>query len=396
MRKTVVIRVALAGLLGGAAGAPGRDIPVYREYTQPISFYDEQGERTTFAAVAPDLAMWQAVRGQQAQDAMLGKETPLTFGFISAGAIYRQERALPGKLSVPVSARDNRSGQRNTSGRNWLVKSLSLPSLGQSSSNAAAAAISGNEDQDTGWGWLANDVAQASGDSSQAAILPEDLLNDAEEANPLARQQNALADQANPFRRAEAGTAAGQPGDAETKADSTAGTDGARTDPLSAGTSARETPTQADARQPNPNDFGAADSYRAVAAPELPQTRQLIDQYKTEIRSDFTAIRSSLTPSASGAGEGASLVRSDRAVMDLTAGAAATAGRSDWGWNTPAARGMSPVAGGAAWGGGWNIQGTGEGLWPQVKSPTESVVPVSTPRATPSAISSGGYKPAWY
>ena len=396
MRKTVVIRVALAGLLGCAAGAPGRDIPVYREYTQPISFYDEQGERTTFDALAPDQALWQSVRGRQAQEAMLGKETPLTFGFISAGAIYRQERALPGKLSVPVAARENRNGQRNSSERNWLVKSLSLPSLGQSSSNVAAAAIAGNEDNDNGWGWLANDVAQSSGDSDPSAILPEDLLNDAGEVNPLARQQNALADQANPFRRAEAETAAGQPGDAETKADSTAGANGPRTDSLSVDAVARETPTQADARQPNQNDFGAADSYRAVAVPELPQTRQLIDQYKTEFRSDFTALRTSLTPPAPGADEGASLANSDRAVMDLTAGAAAPAGRSDWGWNTPASSGLGQPDAGTVWGGGWNIQGTGGGLWSQVKSPPEPVVPVSTPRASPPVISSGGYKPAWY
>ena len=56
------MRAALAGWIACAGGAaPGRDIPVYREYTLPISFYDEQGERAVSAALAPDRVENQSV-----------------------------------------------------------------------------------------------------------------------------------------------------------------------------------------------------------------------------------------------------------------------------------------------------------------------------------------------
>ena len=45
MRKCHVMRAALACLLGAAGSAPGREIPVYREYTVPISFAAAPGER---------------------------------------------------------------------------------------------------------------------------------------------------------------------------------------------------------------------------------------------------------------------------------------------------------------------------------------------------------------
>ena len=56
MRNRPVMRLALAGWLAAAAVAAARGIPVYREYTVPISFVDESAAEFAAAELCSGLA----------------------------------------------------------------------------------------------------------------------------------------------------------------------------------------------------------------------------------------------------------------------------------------------------------------------------------------------------
>ena len=156
----ILVRLAMAGLwLGGAAGAAGRDIPVYREYSRPIAFYDDQGELIGNGK-APDVHARRALRDAPAQENLLGKETLLDIAF-PAGSFLRDSAAPKLSQPDPAAMEQNsyrRRNRREGASRNWLAGSLSLPSLGQTSSNAAASAL-GMAEEESNWGWLAGDVA---------------------------------------------------------------------------------------------------------------------------------------------------------------------------------------------------------------------------------------------
>ena len=152
MSNLHVMRAALAvGCAALAGAAAGRDVPVYRECTVPIAFYDEQGERASFGAVAPDLAALRTVKDAQAQAALLGKEAVVELDFVRGGSAFGAAAPVPGKL-IPFGAENEpRRSKSSKSDRNWLAKSLALPSLGQTETNAALAALS-TDDDESGWG----------------------------------------------------------------------------------------------------------------------------------------------------------------------------------------------------------------------------------------------------
>jgi len=189
MKKGDVMRAALVVLLGWAAGAPGRDVPVYREYTQPISFYDDSGERTVFGAGAPDLEAIQLVRDAKAQEGLMGKETVLDLNFGKGGSVFGASAPVAGKMAPQVGGgEERRRGSKNEPDRNWLAKSLLLPSLGQANSNAAAMAVSAAEGE-SGWGWLADDLSGQPGEAVEDWLEPE-------ESDPLALPEDGRTDPA--------------------------------------------------------------------------------------------------------------------------------------------------------------------------------------------------------
>ncbi|NLG36149.1 MAG: hypothetical protein GX548_12430 [Lentisphaerae bacterium] len=144
-----------AGLLGCALGASGRSLPVYREYTRPIVFYDDMGRRTEFDGIAPDVAARQMLRDAPAQESLLGKETILEMTMQSGGMAFGA-KSSPAPMPVPSGEGERRREGEDT-GRNWLLHSLTLPSLGQASSNVAQSAI--RQEGESSWGWLADEIS---------------------------------------------------------------------------------------------------------------------------------------------------------------------------------------------------------------------------------------------
>ena len=159
MNPRVARMVAVASLLGCVAGAWGRVLPVHREYTQSIVFYDERGQREDWSGSAPDLAALQSLRSLKAQEGLLGKETLLDMSFRSGGQVFGNSSKSAGG-AMPFRDVEESRGKREKQGDNWLVQSLSLPGIGQVSSNAALSAMNA-DGRESGWGWLADEVAVA-------------------------------------------------------------------------------------------------------------------------------------------------------------------------------------------------------------------------------------------
>ena len=160
------MRAALAGLLGCVLGAPGREIPVYREYTQPISFYGEDGEREEFHAAGLDQSMLRSLKDAQAREGMMGRETLLEMTMVSGDPVFGKS-AAPAGMGMPIASGAGEGGRRKKDGdgQNWLAKSLVLPSLGQTPTNAAMTAMSAGG-KESSWGWLAGEVAAQGGQAS--------------------------------------------------------------------------------------------------------------------------------------------------------------------------------------------------------------------------------------
>ena len=358
MRNRPVMRLALAGWLAAAAAAAARGIPVYREYTVPISFAAGSAADAAAAAVgAPDLAARRDLRDAPSREALLGKETLLDLGLRAAPA--RGDAApVPGKLSPPVVA-ERRRGSKDKDDRNWLAGSLTLPTLGQTASNAAAAVIAPDAKESVR-GWLADEVAKAaaSPDSSQ-----EQWLQELQGADPFARDPAAAALVAGAGSPAASGSA--PPSESAVKRNMQAQTAPAAQDSGRA------------AAWPARTDLGGTGLPResASAAGGMNQTRQLIAEYTGAARPDFAALRNALVqgkPLASGG---------DKSAVSAGGFGAATFG------GTPS----SPSS---SWQGGWRGAGTGAALTPRTEPLPAPVVPASA--APRPAAASGGYKPAWY
>ncbi len=358
MRNRPVMRLALAGWLAAAAAAAARGIPVYREYTVPISFAAGSAADAAAAAVgAPDLAARRDLRDAPSREALLGKETLLDLGLRAAPA--RGDAApVPGKLSPPVVA-ERRRGSKDKDDRNWLAGSLTLPTLGQTASNAAAAVIAPDAKESVR-GWLADEVAKAaaSPDSSQ-----EQWLQELQGADPFARDPAAAALVAGAGSPAASGSA--PPSESAVKRNMQAQTAPAAQDSGRA------------AAWPARTDLGGTGLPResASAAGGMNHTRQLIAEYTGAARPDFAALRNALVqgkPLASGG---------DKSAVSAGGFGAATFG------GTPS----SPSS---SWQGGWRGAGTGAALTPRTEPLPAPVVPASA--APRPAAASGGYKPAWY
>ena len=381
MSNLHVMRAALAvGCAALAGTAAGRDVPVYRECTVPIAFYDEQGERASFVAVAPDLAALRTVKDAQAQAALLGKEAVVELDFVRGGSAFGAAAPVPGKL-IPFGAEnESRRSQSSQADRNWLAKSLALPSLGQTETNTALAALATDGGDESGWGWLADEVTDA---PEEKGRLPNDVLADAQEVNPLEAQEKALAAAANPFPGGSA--AARQKTEAPSDAAGAFPADVSGRD-LPSRSAAAEMPRR-DWTENGRADIGAAQDYRAPsAAGEMAQTRKILADFSAAARPDFAALRDSLL-GASGAAPAAvppaKLVAPVRADATL-GGATRAAGTADFGFSS--GRGAA-----TPWQGGWNPSaGSRRSL-----ATSEMPAPVATPPATRPGLGSGGYKPAW-
>ena len=162
------MRWMLAGWAGLAGVAGGREVPVHREYTKPVVIYDESGARVARGGGVPDREAWLFVREAKALEGLVGKETLLTMTLGHGGSV------LQGGETVPMAPQMMVEGGRREKGEskgNWLVQSLTIPSMGQNASNAAVSAMSIGE-VESGWGWLADEVSKAAWGIEQSAELP--------------------------------------------------------------------------------------------------------------------------------------------------------------------------------------------------------------------------------
>ena len=367
------MRAALACLLGAAGGAPGREVPVYREYTVPISFADEPEERTVADAGAPDLVALRSIRDVQAREALMGKETLLGVSFSGGSSVFGQQAPVPGKMAPPTGGDDGRRKKRNESSQNWLVKSLSLPALGQATSNTATTVLSveGNE---SGWGWLVDEVAKSSGG---AARSQEEVISEAEESNPFLRDRAAAL--------AQAGNAEALPNNSVPKENA----DPDRYWPNRNALSGTE-PVRPGRSGQALADFSAPKDYRvsAAAAGGMSQTRELIAGFSGGARPDFASLRESLAGAAANPSDGEKIVPSNLGADLFSSESRLSAGSG----GVPTRSGA-----GASWQGEWSASGVEASVLPRLETPATTAVPASTPVSAPRpGFSSGGYKPAWY
>lgn len=393
----------LAGLLGGGAGAAGRGIPVYREYTRPVVFYDETGQRAEWEETAPDRAARQALRETQAQEALMGKETLLEMS-LGSGANLFGDRESPPAMVVPAPLSPmNRSRRRQeASRRNWLAESLEMPALGQSASNAAPGALM-DAAQESGWDGLDNDA------SGSAALDPPSLELQMDEGGLIRElpdwsgreETDSLA-----LRRWGAVAGGGGPEQMPEQADMGASLNESQAQ--SAYTRSMLRGEEAGSR------VAAWNKTRSNLRGGLNQTRQMI--------ADLSSRNGISSPGRETLFGGTAALESPRS-RDENAGLALeslqtvpdgwsssdgfTAG---WGKNeqqTPGEYGRVQAVGVArqnTWRGGWNVQ-PAEGMAPEGRPwGGGSPVPASVDRSTgldsrelqrPST-SSGGFKPAWY
>lgn len=140
-----------AVLWSGALPGAGREIPVYREYVQPILFYfeGEDGGEFVIPAYAPDMLAIQLLREAKSQEPYVGRENLRDIVFIYADKVLGLKEPNTGKIAPQADdgLRPNRRRQAKDSDRNWLVRSLTLPTLGQLGSNTAAVAMGAEKDE---------------------------------------------------------------------------------------------------------------------------------------------------------------------------------------------------------------------------------------------------------
>ena len=199
------MRFALAGWLAAAAGAAARPLPVYREYTVPITFaLDPETPSAAADLAAPDLAAHRELRDAPAREDLLGKETLLDLGQVRAASARGAAAPVPGKLTPPAAG-ERRGGTQENANRNWLAGSLALPTLGQTASNTASA-VMGRDSRESSRGWLVDEVAKASG----VPETPQDQWQqELENPNSYARESASPAPSAAVRGAARAGASGG-------------------------------------------------------------------------------------------------------------------------------------------------------------------------------------------
>ena len=380
-----VMRWALAGWLGAAAGAAGRDIPVYREYSRPIAFYDETGQRAEADMAAPDRTAKRSLRDAKAQEGLMGKETLLEVTFGHGASVFGREAALPGKR-VPVDDGGEESSRRQKkqeTSRNWLAQSLALPGLGQSTRNAAMSAMSA-AGEESSWGWLADEVANPQVDG------PENVSLEGGEENPLSDEIDpARTGSSNPF-------AASKPPEPKDQKEVAAAAPG--TDPRGPGEAesdwAKATDGATPTARPAPMPFAA----------EMSRTREMLAEMTASVRPDTSSFRMGPeSPAIGAAGKTApsqqSLFASDAPRWGgLAPAVGGAAGRSAFGVGPT----ETSTAGGGAWKGSWSAQdggidGSGGGGLSRYQNLADPTPAAATPtRGSFKSGTSGGYQPAWY
>lgn len=396
------MRAGLLCLLGWTAGAPGRDVPVYREYSQPIFFYDEQGDRAEFTPLAPDLSALRQVRDVQAQDAMLGREAVLDLTFGKGGSIFGLPAPLPGKLTPMGGSGEEARRGKNPAGQNWLAKSLSLPSLGQKTTNAAVSAMSAGA-RESNWGWLADEVATP----AEGAESLQDKMRSEAGQDSVPSPETALREQNNPFEsersRAQAGSRQEKAGDGSAADDAISDRVAAQGQKPSDRATERSEASNRDLSGGDGLASPTMKTYReASAMAEMSQTRQLISDFSASARPDFASLRESLlsAPADSAGGTGPS-----PAAQTMTGITPRGGSSSAWGsWGGSSAIGSRQIGseskGTASWRGSWSAQNAGgsaisrfETAPNPISQPVEPAQTREVPRTGPA---SGGYKPAWF
>lgn len=206
----------------------------------------------------------------------MGRETLLDLGFSSGESVFGWTSRSSGGMPVPLPARaeEDRRTRDSDGDRNWLVQSLSLPTLGGGSSNAALAATSGGR-KDSGWGWLANEVN--AGDREAEQVQTEEELS-AEEESWMPEGRNPYAAESD-GRRAEAMPGARRPAGSEEESPPGGERDMDRGREMGAPMAARD-------------DIRPAGAFRADAAtpvpalPEMSQTREMLGDLMGSVKPD--------------------------------------------------------------------------------------------------------------
>jgi len=380
-------------LLICAVAGWARDIPVYREYTRPVQFYDDRGRDVTAEeGIGPDQAALQAMRDSKAREAYLGKETLLDMSFESGKSVFARKRRPTAAIPSHGSGSGEKTRRRNpdVSEKNWLAQSLTLPSLGLASSNAAGSARS-EESPGSRWGWLADGV---SGDPTAGRSLSEEGLQ--KEWNPSGLPDQGLSGQPNPYASETASSS--DFGESDTMRSAGAFRDEPRAGAESSGTASdrkaasfREWGGGARADSFPRTDYGAPSGIA-----ELSQTRELISEWAVGARQDFSAVAT-----VGARGNGASLGGGSASGVSSHAMDVRTPNR----WGGAPSFGLSSgsrISSGrsSSWKGGWQANPVGASRPSQFQSLSDPVpnpvVPVSSPGLPPPSTSSGGYKPAWF
>ena len=355
-----------------------------REYTREIAFYDEEGRLAGFGSDAPDLLARRALRDAKAQEGLMGKETLLDVSFGPGVSFFDSGKPVSGKLTPSASGGESR-GRKDDSSRNWLVKSLTLPSLGQAPTNAAASAIPADASP-SGWGWLADELSGMPATAARGTSI-EPIPSVDEMAMGLPTDLPAGLD--------------GKPAD---------GDDESATGEKSPSGPAAEERMAAGGWNTPGGGFPAASSRPSPAIAEMGQTRKIIDEIASAAKPDLSAWRGSLEAGAPVSEDAPKEPTVGSLVPSFTGGAAS--------WNSagtvPSAFGgnglgisrplsaPSVAPGSRSWQGGWKAQeAVSAGSSSRFGTSTESMAAPAMPplvRDAPSRnpSSSGAYKPGWY
>ena len=393
-------------LLGLAVGAGGATIPVYREYSCPIQLYDDRGGRTSFDGEAPDRLAWQLLRDTQAQDGLMGREAPLGLDFKSGESVF----GLMSRVSVggpqPLSARedgDRRRSSDKASDRNWLMQSLSLPTLGDKASNTVGAAQSGSKVVDTGWGWLADEVTGVAAGGADQTANQDWTDGEAGGAwspdmrNPFTGQSGAATTERVAGIPSQQGPSGGKESQAQERSV------GLARDPVGGG--ARD--------GSQPMDFGQTNlKPDGVAPAPMSQTREMLSDLLVSTKTDrmpWQDAADQRTARESPIGRGGRPVGSQSAIT-RTEPFSRGGGESSWSsQHSPmtGSGGAGPTAPGsgaapvfrANWQGGWNASpslGSGLPSYGGRANPVPAPVAPPVTRAPPVFPANAGIKPGWY
>ncbi len=398
MKTGDLIRLGCVGLLGCVVCAWGQDIPVYREYTRPIFFYDERGERMEFGEAAPDVVALQSMRDAKAQEVLMGKETLMEMSFGVGKSVFDSPAPIRATGGATSSSGDGSGrAQKNSSERNWLVKSLKLPNLGQESGDPAKRAMASGS-KDSSWGWLADEVA-----TQDTVELENGMPGD--ELFPLTPQELSLAG-LNPTTE---GMRSGSKEKEETKENNNSSSFPDRTEVGQKPSDLAAERSLNSARELSGGTREASatmKNYRtSIPVAEMSQTRKMIDEMSAGARGDLASLQASIRDIRASDSRGQT---EQKAMPSLGTPNLSTRAMEGGGWKASAPRaptgagefGGSTAGSGSSWQGGWNSQSSGNGSVSRMTplpDPTPAAVTPASSRATPlPGISSGGYKPGWY